>query len=93
MSWQVDQLFLGDLVLGYETVTTEADDMDKPLSHHIAHLLLHGLLHLAGYDHIDDDEWLRWKLLKPAFWQRLAFLTLMQTSARQMGKQGRTGAC
>ena len=56
VSWQADQLFLGDLVLGYETVTTEADDMGKPLSHHIAHLLLHGLLHLAGYDHIDDDE-------------------------------------
>ena len=30
--------------------------MGKPLSHHIAHLLLHGLLHLAGYDHIQDDE-------------------------------------
>ena len=56
VSWQADQLFLGDLVLGYETVTTEADDMGKHLSHHIAHLLLHGLLHLAGYDHIDDNE-------------------------------------
>ena len=56
VSWQEDQLFLGDLVLGYETVTAEADDMKKPLSHHIAHLLLHGLLHLAGYDHIHDDE-------------------------------------
>ena len=56
VSWQADHLFFGDLVLGYETVTTEADDMGKPLSHHIAHLLLHGLLHLAGYDHIQDDE-------------------------------------
>ena len=56
VSWQADQLSLGDLVFSYETVTTEADDMGKPLSHHIAHLLLHGLLHLVGYDHIQDDE-------------------------------------
>ena len=56
VSWQTEQLFLGDLVLGYETITTEADEAGTALTHHVAHLLLHGLLHLAGYDHIDDDE-------------------------------------
>ena len=49
-------LFLGDLVLGYDTVVKEAADSGKPVSHHVVHLFVHGLLHLAGYDHIDDDE-------------------------------------
>lgn len=53
---QTDELFLGDLVLGYETVKTEAAEAGKPMSHHVAHLLVHGLLHLAGYDHVDEEE-------------------------------------
>ena len=50
------QLFLGDLVLGYDTVVREAAEAGKPVSHHVTHLFVHGLLHLAGYDHIDEDE-------------------------------------
>lgn len=42
---------LGDLVLAYETCAREADDKGVPLEHHAAHLIVHGLLHLAGYDH------------------------------------------
>ncbi len=42
---------LGDIVLAYETVTREARAEGKPLDHHIAHLALHGFLHLLGYDH------------------------------------------
>ena len=51
-----DRLFLGDLVLGYETVMSEAKAAGITEQDHIAHLFLHGLLHLAGFDHIDDDE-------------------------------------
>lgn len=47
---------LGDLVLGFETVNKEAAAADLTLSEHISHLLVHGLLHLVGYDHIDDEE-------------------------------------
>ena len=42
---------LGDLVLAYETCAREADDKGVPLEHHAAHLIVHGLLHLAGHDH------------------------------------------
>lgn len=51
-----EQVFLGDLVLGYETVVREAAEAGKPVSHHVTHLFVHGLLHLAGYDHIDENE-------------------------------------
>ena len=42
---------LGDLALALETCAAEAADKRVPLEHHAAHLIVHGLLHLAGYDH------------------------------------------
>jgi len=42
---------LGDLVLAYQTCAHEAADKGVRLEHHAAHLLVHGFLHLAGYDH------------------------------------------
>lgn len=42
---------LGDIALALETCTREADDKGLPLDHHAAHLIVHGLLHLAGHDH------------------------------------------
>ena len=42
---------LGDLALACETCTREAAEKGVPLAHHAAHLLVHGLLHLAGHDH------------------------------------------
>lgn len=47
---------LGDIVLGYETVAEEAAIAEKPLHHHIAHLVVHGFLHLLGYDHEENAE-------------------------------------
>jgi probable rRNA maturation factor len=46
----------GDIVIAYETVLREAAADDKPALHHLAHLTVHGLLHLAGYDHDDDAD-------------------------------------
>lgn len=43
---------LGDIVLAFETCAREADEQDLSLEHHAAHLIVHGLLHLAGYDHV-----------------------------------------
>lgn len=42
---------LGDIVLAHERVGEEARRADIPLEHHIAHLVMHGFLHLVGYDH------------------------------------------
>jgi probable rRNA maturation factor len=47
---------LGDIVLGYETVAREAALEHKPIEHHIAHLIVHGFLHLVGYDHQDTED-------------------------------------
>ena len=44
------------MALGFETVTDEAADNGQPAEHHLAHLFLHGLLHLAGYDHQNEAE-------------------------------------
>lgn len=47
---------LGDIVLAAETVRREAELARKPLPQHIAHLIIHGFLHLLGFDHEKDDE-------------------------------------
>jgi probable rRNA maturation factor len=47
---------LGDVALAYGTCAREAVEQDKPLAHHLQHLVAHGVLHLLGYDHISDDE-------------------------------------
>ena len=47
---------LGDIVLAWETVMREAGLEEKPLGNHISHLVVHGLMHLLGYDHETDDE-------------------------------------
>lgn len=47
---------IGDLVVCKSIVEREAGEQNKPLSHHWAHMIVHGCLHLLGYDHIEDDE-------------------------------------
>lgn len=47
---------LGDLALAYETCAREAADKGIPIGDHAAHLIIHGLLHLAGHDHVHSDE-------------------------------------
>jgi probable rRNA maturation factor len=46
---------LGDIVIAHETTAREAIEQDKPLAHHLAHLAVHGFLHLVGYDHAVDS--------------------------------------
>ena len=47
---------LGDIALAYETCAREAVEKSVPLEHHAAHLIIHGLLHLAGHDHETSPE-------------------------------------
>lgn len=47
---------LGDLVIAYETVAAEARAANKPFDHHLAHLAVHGFLHLLGYDHESNRD-------------------------------------
>lgn len=47
---------IGDLVICASVVEQEAQEQGKPLKNHWAHMVIHGILHLLGYDHIDDEE-------------------------------------
>jgi probable rRNA maturation factor len=47
---------LGDIAIAYETTAREAKTEGKPLAHHLAHLSVHGFLHLLGYDHESDAQ-------------------------------------
>jgi len=47
---------LGDIALAYETCAREATDKGIALEDHATHLIVHGLLHLAGHDHVHSDE-------------------------------------
>lgn len=49
-------VMLGDLALAYETSAREAEEKSVPLEHHATHLIVHGLLHLAGFDHETSEE-------------------------------------
>ena len=47
---------LGDIAIAWETCAREAEEQGKPMADHVTHLLVHGVLHLLGYDHIEDED-------------------------------------
>lgn len=47
---------LGDLILAAGTVAREAEEQGKALTSHLTHLIVHGTLHLLGFDHIEENE-------------------------------------
>ncbi len=53
---EIDIPLLGDLAICADLVEEEAREQNKPAIAHWAHLVVHGTLHLCGYDHIEDDE-------------------------------------
>ena len=53
---EVELPLLGDLVICHDVVLEEAQQQNKTVKEHWAHMIIHGVLHLKGYDHIDDSE-------------------------------------
>jgi probable rRNA maturation factor len=51
-----DPTYAGDVIIARETVEREASEMGIPVIHHLQHLVIHGLLHLVGYDHLTDRD-------------------------------------
>jgi len=51
-----DDAGLGDIILARETVVREAEEQGKTVADHTSHLILHGILHLLGYDHDTDED-------------------------------------
>lgn len=47
---------IGDIILAYQTIENEAREQEKFLKDHFTHLLVHGTLHLVGYDHMTEDD-------------------------------------
>ena len=63
---------LGNIVLAYETLKREARREGKPFDHHLAHLVVHGFLHLLGYDHGNDAQARRMETTEHAILHDLA---------------------
>lgn len=51
-----DPVPLGDLILAFPTIAREAGEQNKSFQAHFTHLIVHGTLHLLGYDHEENDE-------------------------------------
>lgn len=51
-----DDEYIGDIALGVETVTGEAEELGVTLGDHVIHLVIHGTLHLLGYDHETNED-------------------------------------
>lgn len=62
---------LGDITLARETVVREAEEQGVTFEAHFTHLVVHGFLHILGYDHIDDDEATTMESLETAILARL----------------------
>jgi probable rRNA maturation factor len=55
---------LGDIVLSYDTIERESVEQNKSFTHHLQHLLVHGFLHLWGFDHVEDADALEMESLE-----------------------------
>ena len=64
--------YIGDIVIAFETVAREAVADGKPFNHHLAHLAVHGFLHLLGYDHENDRDAEKMERLERKILKRLA---------------------
>ena len=65
--------YLGDLVICANVVAEEADQQQKTLEAHWAHMIVHGVLHLQGYDHIEEAEALKMEKLEIEHLRALGF--------------------
>jgi probable rRNA maturation factor len=64
--------YIGDIVIAYQTVAREAVAEGKPFNHHLAHLAVHGFLHLLGYDHENHRDAQKMERLERKILKRLA---------------------
>ena len=74
---------LGDIVIAFETAAKEAAGAGIPLREHVAHLLVHGFLHLAGHDHIETTESEAMEMIELAALGRLGIADPYRASSRE----------
>ncbi len=63
----------GDIIVAYETVLKEAKAQEKTFEAHLAHLLIHGTLHLQGYDHLNEKEAVKMESLEKKIMKSLGY--------------------
>ena len=80
---------LGDIVLAYETVEREAGRDGKSLDHHLAHLVVHGFLHLLGYDHLTKAQARRMETTEQTILRHLAMPDPYRTTSPTLRPAGR----
>ena len=81
-----DPPLIGDIVLAYETIAGEARAEHKPFAHHVAHLAVHGFLHLVGYDHERDDDATALEQAEREILRRLAIPDPYRRTAKRSGR-------
>ena len=67
------RVILGDIVLCAAIVMSESREQDKPVEAHFAHMVVHGLLHLKGYDHLHEEEAREMESMEVDFMSDLGF--------------------
>jgi probable rRNA maturation factor len=77
---------IGDIVLAYETIAREAHEEGKSFAHHVAHLAVHGFLHLKGYDHQRSKDANEMEQLERKILRRLAIPDPYRSPAKSFAK-------
>src|SRR4051794_28433183 len=86
-------ILIGDVILAFETVQREAREQGKSIKDHLTHLVIHGVLHLLGYDHQSDPDADRMEKLETSILARLGIADPYSANpAQAAGAQGETGA-
>jgi probable rRNA maturation factor len=86
-------ILIGDVILAFETVQREAREQGKSIKDHLAHLVIHGVLHLLGYDHQSDPDADRMERLETSILARMGIADPYSANPVQAaGAQGETGA-
>ena len=86
-------ILIGDVILAFETVQREALEQGKSFGDHLTHLVIHGVLHLLGYDHQSDPDADRMERLETSILARMGIADPYSANpAQTAGAQGETGA-
>jgi probable rRNA maturation factor len=86
-------ILIGDVILAFETVQREAREQGKSVGDHLTHLVIHGVLHLLGYDHLSDPDADRMERLETSILARMGIADPYSANLAQAdGERGETGA-
>lgn len=72
-TWQ-DYIYLGDIVLSYDAIKTKARASKITIRQYTKMIVIHGILHLLGYDHENDEDWHRMRKLETTLSEKLEYL-------------------